>query len=180
MLNIGLIKKYAKAALELAQEEKQLLVYDEQLAKIAVLFRDNPNLVAFLDNPQIKPADKTVVMKKIIGEDYLPSISNFIYLLIDKKRISLLSEIIEEFHALANEARNIETVHITTAFPLSEEQITSLTQKIENLLCKKLQLNIKVDNTIVGGIVMKIGDRLIDGSIISRLKSIRNELMANY
>ena len=91
MLNLQLAKKYAVAMFELAQEENKLVEYGEQLAEISTLFKTQPELKAFMSNPQIQPSAKKELLNKVFGSDIEKSVHNFMLLLIDKRRIASCS-----------------------------------------------------------------------------------------
>ncbi|MDQ0203053.1 F0F1 ATP synthase subunit delta [Pectinatus haikarae] len=179
MLNIQLAKKYAAAMFELSQEKNKLALHDSQLAQLSKLFEDNRELKTFMDNPQIKSQAKKELMSQILTDSFDSEICNFMLLLIDKHRISLLSEIITSFHALSNEAQGIQIAYVKTAFPLTEAQHTTLLKKLETITAKTIQLKINIDSSIIGGVIVKIGDRLIDGSVVGQIKSIKKQLVAN-
>ncbi len=179
MLNIQLAKKYAAAMFELAQEENKLVQCDKQLAQIGKLFKDCPDLKSFMDNPQIDLHAKKDLMSKILSDGFNQSVSNFMLLLIDKHRISLLTEIITSFHELSNEAQGIQVAYAKTAMALSREQKAVLVSKLESITEKRIQLKTATDPSIIGGIIIKINDKLIDGSVVSQIKSIEKQLMAN-
>ena len=179
MLNILLAKKYAAAMFELAQEENKLSQSDEQLTQIGSLFNECVGLKAFMDNPQVAIQAKKELMKKILPDDFDQSVVNFMLLLVDKHRITLLTEIITSFHALSNEAQGIQLAYVRTAVALTNDQKAALAKKLENVTEKRIQLRERIDPSLIGGIVIKIGDRLIDGSVVGQIKSIKKQLMAN-
>lgn len=179
MLNIQLAKKYAAAMFELSREENRLSQDDAQLALIGSLFEKSRELAAFMDNPQVKPSAKKDLLKKILADDFDDSIRNFMLLLIDKHRISLVNEIITGFHAMSNDAQNIQTVYVKTAYALTDEQEAALRKKLELITKKIIQLKNNIDSSIIGGVIIKTGDRVIDGSIVGQIKSIKKQLVAN-
>lgn len=179
MLNIQLAKKYAAAMFELAQDQNKLALCDKQLTQICELFNTNHDLQAFMDNPQVNITAKKNLIKKILTDEFEPSITNFLLLLIDKHRIILLTEIITSFHTLSNEAQGIQIAYVKTALPLSTGQEEALKKKLEVTTEKTIQLQTRVDKSILGGIIVKINDRVIDGSVVSQLKTIEKQLVTN-
>lgn len=179
MLNLQLAKKYAAAMFELAQEENKLKKYGEQLEEIRQLFASQPMLKAYMGNPQIQSAEKKELLNKVFGDDVEKSVRNFMLLLVDKHRITLIEEIVGKYQALSNEAQNIMIAHVTTAVALTKQQEKALTAKLEAITDKHIQLKTHIDKSIIGGIVVKMGDKLIDGSVTSKIKSLEKQLMAN-
>ncbi len=179
MLNTQLVEKYAAAIFEVAQEEGKLVEYDDELMQIRQLFEDNRDLKLFMADPQIGTAAKKKLMRQLFEKNALPAICNFLLLLIDKHRIHLLAEIIERFHFLSNATQNIELVYVRSAKELTPKQQDKLLARLEELSSKKISLKIRTDADLIGGLVIKIGDRLIDGSVVGQLNSIKKQLMAN-
>ena len=83
------------------------------------------------------------------------------------------------FEALSNEVRNIVVAHVTTAVAMEKPQEKALTAKLEAITGKHIQLKTHIDKSIIGGVVVKMGDKLIDGSVTSKIKSLGKQLMAN-
>lgn len=179
MLNLQLARKYAVAMFEVAQEDNKLIEYGTQLEEIRQLFAAQPVLKAYMSNPQIQPTQKKELLNKVFGSDIEKSVHNFIFLLIDKRRIALIEEIVGEYQALSNEVRNIAVAHVTTASAINKKQQDALTAKLEAVTGKHIQLKLHIDKSIIGGVVVKIGDKLIDGSVTSQIKSLEKQLMAN-
>ncbi len=179
MLNLQLARKYAMAMFELAQDEDKLIKYGDELLQIRELFATQPLLKAFLGNPQIQPSEKKQLLDKVLGSDIEKSVHNFMMLLIDKHRITLIEEIVGEYEALSNQARNIVVAHVTTAVAMNQKQQDALTAKLKAITGKDIQLKTHIDSSIIGGVVVKMGDRLIDGSVTSQIQSLTKQLMAN-
>lgn len=179
MLNIQLANKYAVAIFELAKEENQLEQYGAQLAQVSQTIAGQADLKAFMNNPMIEIQAKKDFFNKLFKEDLASTVYNFIMLLIDKRRESLLEEIAGSYQALSNDACNIVKAEVTTAAELSEAQLAKLVAKLEATTGKTVQASTRIDKSIIGGVVVKMGDKLIDGSVASQLKSLQKQLMAN-
>ena len=179
MLNIQLANKYAVAIFELAKEENQLEAYGTQLEEVAALIDSQADLKAFVQNPQVQPKAKKEIITKLFKEDLASTVYNFIMLLIDKRRESLLAEIVALYQTLSNEARNIVKADVTVAALLSKEQEAGLVAKLEQVTGKQVLIRTHVDKSILGGVIVKIGDKLIDGSIVRQMQSLQKQLMAN-
>ena len=179
MLNIQLANKYAVAIFELAQEENKLEVYGIQLDEICRLISGQADLKAFMNNPQVQPQAKRELFSKLFKEDLASTVYNFIMLLIDKRRESLLEAIVERYQALSNDARNIIEAEVTVAAALIQGQQEQLVAKLEQVTGKTVLVSTRVDKSIIGGIVVKLGDKLIDGSVVRRMQSLQKQLMAN-
>lgn len=179
MLNIQLARKYGMAIFEIAQEEKKLEEYGLELNEVSEALFAQAALKDFLTNPQIQPQDKKAVLQKLLAGQISPLMMNFLFLLVDKRRMVLLEAIAGCYQELSNQARGIIIADVTTAYELKLELKNRLTAKLEQVTGKKVQVRTHEDVSIIGGVVVKIGDTRIDGSVTGRLQALKAELMAN-
>ena len=179
MLNMELGRKYAKAIFELACEDDKLKEYGADLAKVQQLYTQCPELKAYLCNPNIQPEEKKSLLREVFEGGVQEMVLNFLLLLIDKRRIQIFDAIAHIFTELSNEARGIVVADVTTAQPLAEAQEKALAEKLERVTGKKIALRRHSDPSLIGGVVVRIGDRRIDGSVKGRLTAMTAELMAN-
>lgn len=179
MLNIQLARKYGMAIFEIAQDENKLVEYGQELSEISQAVFAQAELKDFLSNPQIQPADKKHVLSKLLEGQVSPMMLNFLLLLVDKRRIVLLEAINDCYQELSNKAQGIIVADVTTAYELKAELQKRLSSKLESVTGKKVQLRTHNDKGIIGGVVVKIGDTRIDGSVTGRLQALKAELMAS-
>ena len=179
MLNMELARKYARAIFELACEENALSAYGNDLAKVQQTYVDCPELKAYLCNPNIQPEDKKSLLKEVFGDEVREMVLNFLLLLIDKRRMMVFDAIHVIFGQLSNEKLGIAVADVTTVEPLAPAQLQELPAKLESVTGKQVTLREHRDPSLIGGVVVRIGDRRIDGSIKGRLAAMTAELMAN-
>ncbi|MBO4400519.1 MAG: ATP synthase F1 subunit delta [Selenomonadaceae bacterium] len=179
MLNIQLATKYARAIFELAQEENNLDGYDKDLGKIQSDVFDIPDAVKFFQNPLVPHQAKKDLLKKAFDGEISDTTMNFLMLLVDKSRIGIFSEIYEIFTALKNTAQGILVADVTYAFPLSKTQETQLTKKLAAVTGRKVKIRKHEDKSILGGLIVTIGDKRIDGSAAGRLRSLKSSMTVN-
>ena len=179
MLNLQLARKYGMAIFEIAQEENKLDKYGQELAEICSELFTVPELKDFLTNPQIQPQPKKDLMAKLSASRLSPVMFNFVMLLIDKRRIGLLEAINDCYQDLSNKAQGIVIADVTTAYEMRAPQQLKLSDKLKAGTGRKVKMRLHIDKDIIGGIVVKIGDNRIDGSVTGRLQSLKAELMAN-
>ena len=177
MLNLQLALKYSTAIFEIAKEENKLVPYGEELMAVRQNLFQIPQARAFFQNPQIQPEAKKDLLKKCFKGELSKVVFNFLMLLVDKRRIGLFETIVEEYNKLSNRARGIITADVTTAKGISKQQQSQLQKKLAALTNKKIQLRLHEDERIIGGVIVKIGDKRIDGSVAGKLESMRRELM---
>ena len=179
MLNIQLARKYGTAIFEIANEDNKLEEYGRELADVSQALFAQAELKDFLTNPQIQPEDKKQVLLRLLKDQVSPMMMKFLLLLVDKRRIVLLEAINDCYQELSNKAQGIIVADVTTAYELKAELRSRLSSKLESVTGKKVQLRTHQDQSIIGGVVVKIGDTRIDGSVIGRLQALKAELMAS-
>ena len=163
-------EKYAQAIFDLAEKEKLLGKVKEDISFICELLSKNEQLKNFLENPfEDKNARKNVVLEVFKGN--VEGISlNFVLVLIEKRLEKLLPLIIKLFNKLVYEKKGIVEVRVTTARELSEAEYAKVKERISNMLQKPIELDRHIDKSIIGGIIVQVGDKLINGSITRKLK----------
>ena len=176
MLNLQLALKYSTAIFEIAKEEDKLIAYGEELAAVRELFQI-PQARAFFQNPQVQSEAKKELLTKCFKGEVSPMVFNFLLLLVDKRRIGIFETIEEEYRKLSNKERGILIADVTTVRGLSKRQQEQLQKKLASITNKKIQLRLHEDEKILGGVIVKIGDKRIDGSVAGRLESMRQQLM---
>jgi F-type H+-transporting ATPase subunit delta len=170
-------KRYAKAFFEIAAEEKQLERYYNELNQFASIIAQNKALNDFLANPVFDQGSKKGVVKNIIGKLQLSTMTvSFLNLLVDKKRIDILHDIVICYRQLMDEALKKVRVSVKTAFPLSGNIQDYIISNLEKLTGRKVEVFIENDPSLLGGIVIGVGDTLYDGSIKNQLNNMRNLL----
>ena len=176
MLNIQLASKYATAIFELAQEENKLDAYDKDLAKVRADVFAIPEAVKFFQNPLVPQQAKKDLLVRAFDKEISATVMNFLMLLVDKKRIGVFNEIYDIFTSLKNKAQGILIADVTSAFPLSKKQQDQLTRKLSTLTGRKVKVRTHKDTSILGGLIVKIGDKRIDGSAAGRLRALQTAM----
>ena len=170
-------KRYAKAFFDIAAEEKQLERYYNELNQFASIIAQNKALNDFLANPVFDQGSKKGVVKSIIGKLQLSTMTvSFLNLLVDKKRVDILHDIVICYRQLMDEALKKVRVSVKTAFPLSGNIQDYIISNLEKLTGRKVEVFIENDPSLLGGIVIGVGDTLYDGSIKNQLNNMRNLL----
>ena len=179
MLNIQLASKYATAIFEIANDEKNLDGYDKDLGKVRADVFDIPEAVKFFQNPLVPNQAKKDLLTRAVGKEVSATVMNFLMLLVDKKRIGVFNEIYDIFTNLKNKAQGVLIADVTSAFPLTKKQQDALTKKLTTLTGRKIKIRPHKDTSILGGLILKIGDKRIDGSAAGRLRALKNSLTVN-
>ena len=170
-------KRYARAFFEIATEEKQLERYYNEINQFASIIAQNKALGEFLANPVFEQESKKNVVENIIGRLKLSGMTvNFLKLLVDKRRIDVLPDIVFFYRQLMDESLKKVRVNLKTAFPLSSEMQDYITSNLEKVTGRKVEVSVEKDPGLLGGIVIGVGDTLYDGSIKNQLNNMRNLL----
>lgn len=177
MLTSQLALRYAQAIYELAADKQALEEVERQLVLVEDTLANSNELAILLFHPQMPAEAKKDTVAKVFGDELADYVRNFLFLIIDKRREGALPAIIKEYRSLANQARNIAEAEITTAMPLSDAEAKSLAAKLSAVSGKNVVLKTHIDSRILGGVIVKIGDKLIDGSVLRQLDALRSALL---
>lgn len=172
-----LARRYAKALFAVGKEEGKFEEYNETLQGVAGLYVSHPEVVDALTNP-LYPLDvrqKVMVgMVESMGVEKI--MGNFLNLLVEKKRAMILPEVAEEFQAMVDNEKNVSHGSVVSAIELSEELQDKVRAALEKLTGKKVELTTSVDPSIIGGIIAKVGDLELDGSIRTQLAGLKDSI----
>jgi len=168
-------RRYAQAVFEIALEKKELERWQSDLQKIVSTVGDDTFLAA-MESPKIKFDDKTRLLSERLG-DVNPLVLNLARLLITRAGIGMISDIADEYQRLLDGYHGIEPAEVITAVPLDDKDIQKLTENLSALVGKKIVLKSEVDPGVIGGIVARVGGKLLDGSTRSKLAALRRELV---
>ncbi len=167
-------KRYAQAVFEIALERNELDRWQSDLRKIAGLSED-ATFIAFLGSPRFHFDDKARLLSERLG-DINPEALNLVYLLTARGRLSMRGDITDGYQRLLDSYRGIEQAEITTVVPLGDKDKLRLEEHLGAIVGKKVVLKPRIDSSLIGGIVARIGDRLLDGSTHSKLMALKKEL----
>jgi len=167
-------KRYSQAVFEMALEQGELDRWQSDLQKIADLSK-NTLLVAWLHSPKLDSKSKARLISEFAG-DMSPLALNLVHLLAAKGRLGLAGDIADEHQRLLDKHRGIEHAEVTTAILLDDKDKKELATRLSAMVDKEVVLESGVDASLVGGIVVRIGDKLLDGSTHSKLKALKREI----
>jgi F-type H+-transporting ATPase subunit delta len=177
MIGSGLARRYARALLDLGREERQVRRILSELDRFALLLREIPPLREALEASHINSRDKLAALDAALSkEGFLPATANFLRLLIEKGRMSALAQILSELRRLVEELEGVERVEVVSASPLPGTQRDFLKGVLERQTGKRIELEEKVDAAVLGGMVVKVGSTVYDGSVRTQLSRIRENL----
>ncbi len=167
-------KRFARAIFEIASENNELDKWQFELQELARLASD-PGFVAVMENPKYNPEAKD---KLLASQANLlsPVALNLAKLLTQRGTFGLVTDVFREYVELVNQLKGIEKAEVVTAVELDESQKARLVRQLGEITGKKIDLSLKVEPTILGGMVVRVGGKLIDGSTSSQLLSLKSDL----
>ena len=168
-------RRYAEALFGLARERDLIELFQGELRQVAALLDANPDFTAVLNDRLVSPRDKKDLVGKAFPKVH-ELVTNLLDLLIDKRREEYIPEIIAVYGRLVDVHNHTIEVQVTSAVTLDDDEQTRLGKALERATGKRVRLRADVDKQILGGLMVRIDDRLYDGSVRSRLDQLRREM----
>ena len=168
-------RRYAQAVFQIAAEGDALDAWSGDLRSLAEAM-EVPELARVLDSPQVPMARKVEAAQRAVGDAVGPLASNLLCVLAAKNLAHLVPAVLDEYSRMIDALRGVESAEVTSAVRLDDTQRESVTKILEGVAGKKVRLHTLVRPEILGGIVARVGDRVIDGSVRTKLREMRREL----
>lgn len=173
-------RRYAQALLELGVEQGNLDKMVDDVATVAAAFGSSHELRNALENPLVPHAAKKAVMAELAEQiGAAPMTRNALQLLIDRRRIKTLPYLARTLRELADRRKGVVRAEVTTAVMLSDAYYTRLQAQLEKMTGQRVVVDRHTDPTLIAGVVTRIGDRIFDGSLRTRLQSLKDALLPN-
>lgn len=169
--------RYAKALLELAQEKNALEQVHEDMLFFARTIEENRSLLLMLQSPVVPHFKKFTILKEIFQSRVHSITFSIIEIITKKNREEILYDIAKAFHVLYNSYNNIQVAQVITTFPLDDQQRSQFRKITEEVTGKKIELQEKIDPNLIGGFVLRIGDRQVDESIKGKLQKLQYDFI---
>lgn len=169
-------KRYAGALFEVAQEDNNLQSVREELEFVGTCLKENEEFEKLLNTPLINSNERKEILTNIFKDKLSNEILNFLYILVDKRRANAIHDIIREFNKMADASKNMVEGVAITAIALDQETLLKLQVQLSMASGKNVKLKNEVDQEIVGGVLVKIGDKVIDGTLKNRLGHLKQQL----
>lgn len=177
MRNLAIARRYAKALLLIGKEDGQAETYKEELAGVAGVIAQHEALGRTLNNPLYDAAGRKEVLKALIEKLQLSKVmSSFLLLVFDKGRINFLGNINEFYQKLADELKGIARASLVSATELSSETVEKIRDALSKKTGRNIILEVEQDPGLIGGIITRIGDLVLDGSVKTQLLNMRESL----
>ena len=176
-IQASLAGRYATALFELARDEKQLEVVGASLATLRQTLHDSEDFRQLTSSPLISRDQATAGIAATAEAMRLdPITSKFLGVLAHNRRLSQLPQIVRAFNMLAANHRGETTAEVTSAHPLNDDQVAALKTNLKSRLGRDVAVDLNVDPTILGGLVVKVGSQMIDGSIRTKLNNLAHAM----
>lgn len=170
-------RRYARALFNSALHAQVIEAVDEALQQVLSTLREQPLLRQLLLDPLIPRERKGQMVQQTLGRDTHPLVASLLNLLVDKRREALLADVVREFERLRDEHLGIVRAQATVAYPFDSEQEQALRHSLERRTGKTVLLDVETDPSLIGGVVVRIGDMVIDGSIRGQLLRLKQYLL---
>jgi F-type H+-transporting ATPase subunit delta len=178
MANLVLPSKYAEALFELAKEAGEMDLIKSELLAVKKVFDGNERFKDVVFHPGIDKEEKKKIIAEVFGGRLSKTTMNFLMLVIDKKRERIIGQVCDIFVDKADEAQGIKKITIETAYPLDASEKKKITEQLEQAMKAKLFVDARVNEGMLGGIIIKERMRLMDASVAQFLRSLRTKLHA--
>lgn len=173
----AIARRYAKALIQIAVGQGAVEQYYTEVQKFSLALEASPEAMTLLSEPGVRIEVKRELVKNLIQQlGISKTIGDFFLLLLDKKRLYFLSHISTSYRTFADEVAGILRSTITSALPLTESQVSEMRSALEKTTGKKIILDVATDPSLIGGVVTRIGDKVLDGSIRTQLTKIQDIL----
>ena len=175
--NKGIIKKYAQLLYQVSVKEDNINQISAHLHSLRSMLKSVPELNQLLITRRVGVQDKMIMLQNILGNKISDIEMDLIVLLMENGHMMLFGEVVKRFDYLLDKESKLVKVHITSSSILSDDEVQRISSKIENNINKEVEVKTETDASIIGGIKLRVGNTLIDGSIYSRLQKIRDTLI---
>jgi len=176
-ISTGIAERYATAIFELAQESKSLPKLESNLTDLANALDDSADLRDLIASPVVSREDQGKAIAAIADKmGLVPDLQNGLALMSRKRRLFVLPQLINQLRAMIAEAKGEMTADVVSATKLSAAQSKKLAETLKKTVGKDVKINATVDESLIGGLVVKVGSKMIDTSIRSRLNSLQNAM----
>jgi F-type H+-transporting ATPase subunit delta len=173
----GVSGRYATALFELARDEKSVDAVKADLDRFEAMLADSPDLKRLVRSPVFSSDAQSKALAAVLEKAEISGIAaNFLKVLTANRRLFAVADVIRAFRALVARFKGEATAEVTVAEPLSDKNLDALKTALKSVTGKDVALNVKVDRSIIGGLVVKLGSRMVDSSLRTKLNSIKHAM----
>lgn len=168
---------YGDALFELAKEENLIDSLYEEAGVLATIIRDNQELIELLNHPQIEKSEKLALIEKIFDKRVSKELTGLMVMVVEKDHVTYINDILNYFIRQVKKYKNIGIASVTSAIELKDSQRNDIEKRLlETTGYSSMEIEYKVDRSIIGGLVIRIEDRVVDSSIRTKLENMSKTL----
>ena len=172
--------RYARALFDVASKESDPIRIEQELSSVTALVKGHTDLQTALESPGVPPAAKKSVVEALVSRgQFAPPVGKLLVMLAERDRLTLLTDVLDAFRARLREQQRVLEAEVTTAMPLEPEQQAALQQRLGAATSRQVTLTTKVDPSLIGGVVARIGTTVYDGSLATQLAKLKGRLAEN-
>jgi F-type H+-transporting ATPase subunit delta len=169
----AVLTPYAEALMSLAQSQNLVDEFGANCADLLGMLDESPELTQILANPIVKIADKKAILGKIVTDKIHPFMSNFLMILVDRRRIGYLEGICQRYQAALRDLKGIVLAEVTSAVALTDSQTQSIRDRVQGMTgSNSVEIVTKIDPEIIGGVIIKVGSQVIDSSLRAEIRRL--------
>jgi F-type H+-transporting ATPase subunit delta len=173
----GVSGRYATALFELARDEKSVDVVKADLDRFEAMLADSADLKRLVRSPVFSAGEQSKALTAVLEKAGITGTSaNFLKVLTANRRLFIVADVVRGFRALVAKFKGEATADVTVAEALNEKNLDALKTALKSVTGKDVALNVKVDPSIIGGLVVKLGSRMVDSSLRTKLNSIKHAM----
>lgn len=177
--DIAVAKRYARALFDVARDQQKIDAVEKDLRLIVETEAASSDLRTLLEHPGIAPEVKKNVLAALFEGKVTDAVYNVLRLLVDRKREDILPHLLNDYVKIADEARGQATAVVSTPFPLTAEESQEIAAQFGKLTGKTIRVENVIDSSLLGGLQVRIGDKLYDGSLSGKLNRLRKSLIGS-
>ena len=171
-------RNYAETLLELARRAEDLAGWGKLIQDVANAMEDDATLKLFLESPKVSEAQKSAVITEALSDRVPRHFLRFLLAMIRKRRQMLIPEIATEYFNLVDQSEGRIHANVTVARESSESERNAITEHLSKVLGKQAVLHVNVNSAILGGVIVKVGDTVMDGSVRRKLATLRGRILS--
>ncbi|WP_229673280.1 F0F1 ATP synthase subunit delta [Salipiger pallidus] len=173
----GIASRYAKAIFEIAKENNSVDTLESNVNDLAAAISDSPDLRDLIDSPiYSRTSMRAAIMAVAAKMNLMPALTNALGLMAEKRRLFVLPQVLDGLRAMIAEDKGEMTADVTSATALSDAQAAKLAETLKASVGKEVKIKTTVDESLIGGLVVKLGSKMIDTSVASKLDSLQNAM----
>jgi F-type H+-transporting ATPase subunit delta len=168
-----ILEPYASALMSLAQSQNLVDRFSEDVSGLLNLLNESDELRQLIANPLVQQDLKKSILQQAVGEQVHPQVRNFLMVLVDRRRIMFLEGICKQFQALLRELNQTVLAEVISVLPLNDAQRHTISEKVMGMTgARQVELETKLDPSLIGGVIIKVGSQVVDASLRGQLRQV--------